>query len=134
MSLIDFLFISVVTIYATLGEDAIAHGINETEVSFVITSHDLLPKFKTILKSTPNVKTIIYMEDQLSETDTSGLRDDVNIIAFKEVVKKGEALQIGILIFCMFYYSAVGVSSILKTFFAVLVFQKIPRPSLRMWL
>ncbi|KAK7602450.1 hypothetical protein V9T40_008039 [Parthenolecanium corni] len=84
----------VVTIYATLGEEAIAHGINETEVSFVITTHDLLPKFKTILKSTPKVKTIIYMEDQLSETDTSGLRDDVNIIAFKEVVKKGEALQI----------------------------------------
>nr|UTI67604.1 long chain acyl-CoA synthetase [Kerria lacca] len=84
----------VVTIYATLGEDAIAHGINETEVTFVITTHELLPKFKTILKCTPKVKTIIYMEDQISETDTSGLREDVNVIAFKEVVKKGESLQI----------------------------------------
>lgn len=76
----------------------------------MITTHDLLPKFKTILKSTPNVKTIIYIEDQLSETDTSGLRDDVNVIAFKEVVKKGEALQIGTFIFCMSYYSAVFLS------------------------
>ena len=85
----------MVTIYATLGEDAIIHGINETEVSVVITSHDLLPKFKTILKSTPKVKTIIYMEDQLAVTDTSGLRDDVEVYAFKEVVKKGEPLNIG---------------------------------------
>ena len=83
----------MVTIYATLGEDAIAHGINETEVSIVITTHDLLPKFKNILKSTPKVKTIIYMEDQLSVTDTSGV--DAEVYAFKEVVKKGEALNIG---------------------------------------
>lgn len=117
MWLIDFEFVPVVTIYATLGEEAIAHGINETEVSFVITTHDLLPKFKTILKSTPKVKTIIYMEDQLSETDTSGLRDDVNIIAFKEVVKKGEALQIGIYIFCtlMLYFGFFSI--VFNTFF-----------------
>lgn len=85
----------VVTIYATLGEDAIAHGINETEVSLVITTHELLPKFKTILKSVPKVKTIIYMEDQLSETNTDGLGEDVNIISFNEVVKKGKSLNIG---------------------------------------
>lgn len=39
------------------------------------------------------------MEDQISETDTSGLREDVNVIAFKEVVKKGESLQIGNIFF-----------------------------------
>ena len=38
--------VSVVTLYATLGEEAIVHGVNESEVSFVITSSDLLPKFK----------------------------------------------------------------------------------------
>lgn len=85
----------MVTIYATLGEEAIAHSINETEVSVVITSHDLLPKLKSILKSTPKVKTVIYIEDQLSVTDTSGLREDVKVYAFNEVVKKGENLNIG---------------------------------------
>ena len=40
------IFFLVVTLYATLGEEAIIHGINESEVSFVITSADLLPKFK----------------------------------------------------------------------------------------
>ena len=34
------------TLYATLGEEAIVHGINETEVTHVITSSELLPKFK----------------------------------------------------------------------------------------
>ena len=36
----------VVTLYATLGADAIVHGVNESEVSYVITSAELLPKFK----------------------------------------------------------------------------------------
>lgn len=41
-----FLCLSVVTLYATLGEDAIIHGVNESEVTHVITSADLLPKFQ----------------------------------------------------------------------------------------
>jgi len=65
---------TVVTIYATLGDEAIAHGINETEVDTVITSHDLLPKFKRLLDMMPEVKTIIYMEDQLKSTDTKGYK------------------------------------------------------------
>ncbi|XP_025417767.1 long-chain-fatty-acid--CoA ligase 3 isoform X2 [Sipha flava] len=81
--------IPVVTLYATLGEEAIAHGINETEVSIVITSHDLLPKFKNILKLTPRVKTLIYMEDQLTKTNTSGFKDDVEIISFKSILQRG---------------------------------------------
>ena len=36
----------VVTLYATLGDEAIVHGINEAEVTHVITSSELLPKFK----------------------------------------------------------------------------------------
>ncbi|XP_050460499.1 fatty acid CoA ligase Acsl3 isoform X6 [Cataglyphis hispanica] len=80
---------TVVTIYATLGDEAIAHGINETEVDTVITSHDLLPKFKRLLKMVPHVKTIIYMEDQLKLTDTKGYKDEVRLISFSEVVKMG---------------------------------------------
>ncbi|KAK6632107.1 hypothetical protein RUM44_007137 [Polyplax serrata] len=84
--------IPVVTIYATLGEDAIAHGINETEVSIVVTSHDLLPKFHKILPKTPGVKTIIFMEDQLVKTDTSGF-DNVQILSFTEVTEKGRGVK-----------------------------------------
>lgn len=87
-------FVIVVTLYATLGEEAIAHGINETEVSIVITSHDLLPKFKNILQYTPRVKTLIYMEDQLAKTNTSGYKDDVEIISFKSVLQRGSEFTV----------------------------------------
>ncbi|KAF9410414.1 hypothetical protein HW555_010495 [Spodoptera exigua] len=65
--------IPVVTIYATLGDEAIAHGINETDVSTVITTYDLLPKFKKILAKTPKVDTIIYMEDPAQEHRKGGV-------------------------------------------------------------
>ncbi|XP_012144195.1 acyl-CoA synthetase long-chain isoform X2 [Megachile rotundata] len=81
--------LTVVTIYATLGDDAIAHGINETEVDTVITSHDLLPKFKRLLDKVPEIKTIIYMEDQLKPTNTTGFKDGVRLISYSEVIKKG---------------------------------------------
>ena len=55
----------MVTLYATLGEDAVAHGINETEVEHVITTHALLPKVKTILTHCDKVSHVIYMEDQV---------------------------------------------------------------------
>ncbi|KAL1124303.1 hypothetical protein AAG570_002071 [Ranatra chinensis] len=84
----------VVTLYATLGEDAIAHGINETEVTVVVTTHDLLPKFRNILSKTPCVKTVIYMEDQLNKTDTTGFKSDVTILPFREVLQKGETATI----------------------------------------
>ena len=50
---------AIVTLYATLGDDAIIHGINETEVSCVITSQELLPKFKNILPCTPDVTLLV---------------------------------------------------------------------------
>lgn len=88
--------IPIVTIYATLGDEAIAHGINETEVSTVITSFELLPKFKRILALTPKVKTIIYMEDQLKTLEnTDGFKDSVQIIKFSDVLKKGAESNAG---------------------------------------
>ncbi|CAH2067686.1 unnamed protein product, partial [Iphiclides podalirius] len=86
--------IPVVTIYATLGDDAIAHGINETEVSTVITTHELLPKFKKILDKTPKVDTIVFMEDQLKVTDREGYKPGIRIFGYKEVVAKGAQSQI----------------------------------------
>jgi len=79
-----------VTLYATLGEDAIAHGLNETEVTIVVTTHDLLPKIKNILHKVPKVMTVIYMEDQLHSTDTRGMKEGVNVIPYRDVLSKGE--------------------------------------------
>ena len=62
----------VVTLYTNLGEDAVIHGINETQAETVITSHELLPKFKKILPSTPSVKNIVYFENPIKKTPTDG--------------------------------------------------------------
>lgn len=66
--------LTIVTIYATLGDEAIAHGINETEVDTVITSFDLLSKFKKLLDKVPKVKNLVFMEDQLKPADTQGFK------------------------------------------------------------
>jgi len=80
----------VVTLYTNLGEEAIAHGLNETQVETVITSHELLPKFRNILKTTPHVKKIIYFENPITKTDVSGYRDDVKLISFWDTVSLGK--------------------------------------------
>lgn len=81
--------IPIVTIYATLGDEGVIHGINETEASIVITSHELLPKFKILLAHLPNVQTLIYMEDQLKKTETDGFKEGVRILPFNEVIHMG---------------------------------------------
>jgi len=80
----------VVTLYTNLGDEAVEHGIVQTEVDTVITSHELLPKFRTILAQTPNVKRVIYFDNPVKRTDTSGYRDDVRILNFWDVVNMGK--------------------------------------------
>ena len=81
--------ITVSTLYTNLGDDAIIHGLNETGVSLVVTSHELLPKFRKMLDHCPAVSTIVVMEDQLFPTDTTGYKEGVKIIPFKSAVKLG---------------------------------------------
>jgi len=80
----------VTTLYTNLGDEAIIHGLNETEVKLVVTSHELLPKFRSMLEKCPNIETIIVMEDQLLSTDTSGYKEEVKIYTFNSVVRMGE--------------------------------------------
>ena len=42
---LEFLYFSV---YTNLGEDAVVHALNETGVRVVVTSHELLPKFRLV--------------------------------------------------------------------------------------
>ena len=80
----------VVTLYTNLGEDAAVHGINEAEVETVITSHELLPKFKKILQKTPSVKNIVYFENPIRTTDTEGYKEDVKLTSFWKVESLGK--------------------------------------------
>ena len=67
------------------------HGLNETGAELIITSHELLPKFRNILAANRDkVKTIVYMESPLHRTPTLGFRDDVTIVSFWEVISRGK--------------------------------------------
>ena len=79
----------LVTLYPNLGEDAITYGINQTEVTHVITTHDLLPKFKKILPQTPTVKYLIFIEDQITSTEKTGYKDGVTLHSFRELCDLG---------------------------------------------
>ncbi|XP_077415263.1 long-chain-fatty-acid--CoA ligase 3b isoform X2 [Vanacampus margaritifer] len=57
----------LVTLYATLGPMAIAHGLNETEVTHIITSNDLLQsRLKAILCDIPRLQYVIVVDKKLS--------------------------------------------------------------------
>ena len=42
--------LTVVTLYSTLGEEAVKHGIRESQVSIIVTSHDLISKLQVCLE------------------------------------------------------------------------------------
>lgn len=78
----------VVTLYATLGGEAIVHGVNESEVSHVITSADLLPKFKGIINQMPKVTHLICMTDE-HKVSSKDFPEHINIVTFNEVEISG---------------------------------------------
>ncbi|KAG8198271.1 hypothetical protein JTE90_021526 [Oedothorax gibbosus] len=80
--------VPVATLYATLGEDGIIHGINETEVTHIFTSHDLMPKLKKIIEKTPAVTHIVYMEN-IRPTDTKGFPERVKVCSFSQLETMG---------------------------------------------
>ncbi|KAM3874654.1 long-chain-fatty-acid--CoA ligase 3a [Diretmus argenteus] len=54
----------LVTLYSTLGGPAIAHGLNETQVTHIITSRELLEtRLKAILMEVPRLQHIIVVDD-----------------------------------------------------------------------
>uniref|UniRef100_A0AAZ3P8P6 long-chain-fatty-acid--CoA ligase n=1 Tax=Oncorhynchus tshawytscha TaxID=74940 RepID=A0AAZ3P8P6_ONCTS len=58
----------LVTLYSTLGGPAITHGLNETEVSHIITSRELLEtRLKFILLEVPRLQHIIVVDDTPTE-------------------------------------------------------------------
>ena len=62
------------------------------QATHVITSHELLHKFKNILPHTPSVTTIIYFEHQIKSTNTTGFPENVTIVPFYDVVHNGRKL------------------------------------------
>lgn len=80
--------IPVVTLFATLGEDGIIHGVNETEATHLITSLDLLPKVVKILPQMSSLTHIVYMENPVMKTKPT-VPPGINMLPFSQLESIG---------------------------------------------
>ncbi|KAH6925996.1 hypothetical protein HPB50_012935 [Hyalomma asiaticum] len=55
--------IPLVTLYATLGDDAIVSAINETQATLLVTSEDLLPRVQNVVSKMPLLTHIVCIEN-----------------------------------------------------------------------
>ena len=74
-----------------MGNDAVIHAINETEVQFIITSQELLPKFNELLPHLPFIKTIIYMQDAHAQSQPELNLKSIGIHTFDDLVTLGQS-------------------------------------------
>ncbi|XP_041050984.1 long-chain-fatty-acid--CoA ligase 4 isoform X2 [Carcharodon carcharias] len=78
----------LVTIYSTLGEDAVAYGLNESEITHLITSVELLDtKLKKVLPKVQKLKHIIYVDKKAF--NTSGYSEVLQIHSMASVEELG---------------------------------------------
>ncbi|XP_057953262.1 long chain acyl-CoA synthetase 8 [Malania oleifera] len=85
--------ITVVTVYASLGEDALVHSLNETQVSTLICDFKQLKKLAAISSRLETVKTVIYFEADVTMSDSgfSEIMRNWTVVSFSEVEKIGKA-------------------------------------------
>lgn len=82
--------ITVVTIYASLGEEALCHSLNETEVTTVICGHKELKKIIDISGQLDTLKRVICMDDStLCNTSLAEGGGSWTITSFSDVEKLG---------------------------------------------
>ncbi|XP_022928374.1 long chain acyl-CoA synthetase 8 isoform X1 [Cucurbita moschata] len=83
--------ITVVTIYASLGDEALIHSLNETEASTLICNSKQLRKLLAIGSSLTTIQNIVYLEDAGYETDfiSSENMSNWKVASFSEIIKLG---------------------------------------------
>ncbi|KAL8150572.1 hypothetical protein V2J09_020380 [Rumex salicifolius] len=80
--------ITVVTIYASLGEEALCHSLNETEVTTVICGRKEMQKLVDVSGQLDTVKRIICMDDELS-SNASFIEGEWTISSFADAKQLG---------------------------------------------
>ena len=78
----------MVTLYATLGDEALIHGFNEVKARYMFTDASLLPKLKNLCVQMPHIKTIIYFGDA-KKSLLDEFPEHVKLYAFGEMIDIG---------------------------------------------
>ncbi|XP_011085413.1 long chain acyl-CoA synthetase 8 [Sesamum indicum] len=83
--------ITVVTIYASLGDDALIHSLNETQVTTLICDSKQLKKLAALSSSLTTLRNIIYFDDEDSSSGSTVTQESGNwqVSSFSEVEKLG---------------------------------------------
>lgn len=81
--------VTVVTMYASLGEEALCHSLNETEVTTVICGQKELKTLVNISGQLDSVKRVICMDDDIP-SDASSVGHGWTIISFADVKRLGK--------------------------------------------
>lgn len=82
--------LTVVTIYASLGEDALVHSLNETQVSTLICDSKQLKKLPSVSSKLQSVRHVIYIEDEPVEADTLNQLKHLTTLSFHAVEELGK--------------------------------------------
>jgi long-chain acyl-CoA synthetase len=85
--------VTVVTLYATLGLEALQFGINQTKSSFVVTTGEQLNKIEKILDKIPNVTHLIVITDKFTEENFKKFRSKTTRLTsytFRELIDIGK--------------------------------------------
>lgn len=83
--------ITVVTIYASLGEEALCFSLNETEVTTVICGHKEMKKLLNVSGQLDTVKRLICMDDEIPSVSSVDGSNSWAITSFADVEKLGRA-------------------------------------------
>lgn len=76
--------IKLVTLYATLSNEGIVSAVNETELTHLVTSEDLLPRVLGIVESMPSLRHIVYMENAHTKFSVPAVQG-IEVIPFRSL-------------------------------------------------
>ncbi|GAB2285169.1 Long chain acyl-CoA synthetase 8 [Dionaea muscipula] len=84
--------VTVVTIYASLGEDALIHSLNKARVSTLICDFKQFKKVIAVSSRLETLKHVIYIEEDgtLSDSSSSDGTNNLTVASFAEVEKLGK--------------------------------------------
>lgn len=84
----------IVTLYATLGDDGVVHGINECETTHVITSSELVPKLQRLQQKIKLLKCIIYFEGPKKlDSNVVDKLESVKLTPFHVIESNGKSIS-----------------------------------------
>ncbi|TFK29200.1 long-chain-fatty-acid-CoA-ligase [Coprinopsis marcescibilis] len=83
---------TIATAYDTLGEDGLAHSLNEPECVGLFTNAELLPTLHRVLARTPSVKYVVFDGEPTPAlmADLKGVRESIQIFSLDDLRKIGK--------------------------------------------